>query len=411
MANNHFNRVPEVQLTVPADFYLTPTDTEVQKIIKDYGIKFPYLPIMRDIAHLASGGGFLDDVEIQTQIRHEAERFARKQYSKSPTSVMALQESLVNSSIITMEQVRNLLEGLNYELVPGSPLQKAANIIRLIEEQASIPHPDEINDMLKLFGKLDEDDKEMLGLGGTPIDQIISFMQEKEIIKIARSLDKISKLNVYKFTKALTDPNGKEIRIRGIKSFTELGRAVSSEFALPDRYRNYRLATLQTPVREHIVYIEKKQLLYVLVDCSGSMCTPDRVSKASGAIMNRLMAVQKGDAELYYRFFDDYPHDEYHVDNREKSVEAMKRIRKNGFNGGGTRIDKAISAAANRIREMEAEEKFHRPEILVISDGDDDIRTTSANLDGIRLHSITVSSHSPSLNRLARSTGGVGIDI
>ena len=179
----------------------------------------------------------------------------------------------------------------------------------------------------------------------------------------------------------------------------EVGRIPQSEWALPRPYRMYRHITGQTSVRERCIRIERKQLLYIIIDCSGSMGSGQRIYKAGGILMNRLKAVIAGEAELYVRLFDNTLKEEHHASTPEEARTLMKYFTGHNFSGGGTNIPGCVKAAHARIEEIIAQGATYRPELCIVTD-----------IPGTKLHAFMVECQNPHLAGLARRSGGVGIE-
>jgi uncharacterized protein with von Willebrand factor type A (vWA) domain len=232
-----------------------------------------------------------------------------------------------------------------------------------------------------------------------------------EIIRVSRHLDRLSPMRVAKSSKLEADPEGDERRWRPIRHLGEMHKIPQSEWALPRNYRMYRALTGQTPVRERCTRQEKRQLLYLLIDCSGSMKRGERIAKAGGVLLNRLKAVMAGEAEVYFRFFDGSPRQEHHAVTPAEAKCLMTQVMERGnFSGGSTDIRAAVRAAVERINELLASgEQLYKPEICLVSDGEASVPNLE-DLSGVRLHVFNVECAQPKLVELARSTGGVGID-
>ena len=89
---------------------------------------------------------------------------------------------------------------------------------------------------------------------------------------------------------------------------------------------------------------------------------------------------------------------------------AMQELARGNFSGGGTAIDACSRKALARIEEIYKEGTTHRPELVVISDGDDMVRLTPEDLGPTRLHGFVVEAENVALTDLAVKSGGVGID-
>lgn len=232
------------------------------------------------------------------------------------------------------------------------------------------------------------------------------------ILKIKRNLDSMAKFKVSRINKFKTDPDGDEIRYRPIKDISEIDKLHPSEWNYSSRYIMCRMVTGQAPVRERVRRIERKQYLYILCDCSGSMKDNKRFFKAGGVIMNRLQSVIHGDAEVTISFFDDKIRKTLDAKNAIQAKEMMSQIKKKNFSGGGTAIANCVSDAIKRIQKtIQENPTLTKQELIIITDGCDN--TSSLSLDklaGIRLHTFVVGGENNHLIQLARKNGGVALD-
>ena len=68
--------------------------------------------------------------------------------------------------------------------------------------------------------------------------------------------------------------------------------------------------------------------------------------------------------------------DEDSVRTREEAQQAIKKMREENYSGGGTNISHAIRTTCTRIEEIMASEELVRPELVVVTDGEDEISLT-----------------------------------
>jgi len=94
-------------------------------------------------------------------------------------------------------------------------------------------------------------------------------------------------------------------------------------------------------------------------------------------------------------------------------AEAKKLMSKFGdenFSGGGTNISGCVREAHSRIEKLVVERNLTRPEIVVVTDGDDSITVGKDDIPATKVHAFVVGGSNNRLLELARETGGVGID-
>lgn len=262
-------------------------------------------------------------------------------------------------------------------------------------------------------GKTDEG----LSLIDTAI--LVSNKQMSDVLKISRHMKCFAKMRSNKSTKFSPDVEGDDVQARRMSSVSDIGRVQQEALALrqaaPNLF-NYRLVTNQFNVRQRGIQLARKQLLYMSVDCSGSMRDEGsrRINIAGGVLMNRLVAVIDGDAEVYWRFFDTCSHACTYVKNEEEAYASIRNVLQHGaYTGGGTNFHVAITDAVNHIVQIRAENNLHKPELLMVTDGDCSCSLTLGDLQGIKLHTVLVANDgcTRDIERLARQSGGMFLDM
>jgi uncharacterized protein with von Willebrand factor type A (vWA) domain len=247
----------------------------------------------------------------------------------------------------------------------------------------------------------------------------ISDRQLAEIIRISRKLKAISQLNTSKLVEFVPDSAGQEVRNKQMQNFNDVHKLKSSQFAQMTSNKalfNYRAVTNQYVIRERGYFKEKKQLLYVLIDCSGSMTDGgmSRVNIAAGVLVNRLMAVANGDAKLYWRFFDTKLHDMTFVEDKNQAYDSINTVlKKENYSGGGTNFNVALTGAVSHITSIAESLDIVKPEIFMVTDGDCSCAVKHKDLKGIKLHTAFVAylGESSELKRLSRESGGVALQL
>lgn len=240
--------------------------------------------------------------------------------------------------------------------------------------------------------------------------------QMRDVIKVSRRMKSMSKLKASKVTTFVPDVQESEVRNRSMKGYDEIRRIKSGSLSMLPTARplfNYRAVTGQFSVRERGKYTEKKQLLYMLVDCSGSMSEGRRISLAGGVLVNRLLAVASGDAALFWRFFDTRAHEATYVDCKDNAHKSINSILQTGnYHGGGTNFDQAITCAVEHIESLKATVDFAKPEIMMVTDGQCHCHLQFKDLKGIKLHTALVSNDNEnSLKMLSMESGGLYMNL
>jgi Mg-chelatase subunit ChlD len=428
----------------------------MREVAKRVGLKKFSPSFLADLANLGAGGSVNPPSVWRDEVARKAEadcRPDRNGYYRLPNGNFT--QSYSEAAAAAVEQAVkyhtaccDFLQQAELSSVPGNtPLEKGAQLLKLLaakqggepggdgeilpifQDQAGDSVAREVNEVLEEVESLDKEEKELLDPEKKPADSagsgsseslskmkiaedMLSDKGKREMLKIARQLDKLSRMRVQRENKLQVDPEGDDVRNRPIRSLGELSKVVKPAWATYQKSRTlfwYQAVSGQLSVRERGIRVERKQLLYVIIDCSGSMEDGQRVAKACGVLMNRLKAVMKGDAVLYYRFFDTKLYEERFVSNAAEAKAAMEHVSNANFSGGGTAIDFCSRAALERIDEIMREGGTHRPELVVVTDGDDSVRQKPDDLRGTRLHAFVVEKTNANLTDLAVKSGGVGI--
>lgn len=425
--------------------YLAPSREEMRDAAERVGLRSYSQDLAIDLANLAAGGSINPPSKYSTAVlQRAAERLeSPNQYGewKLSTGGWTKEKSEViadrhRKEMAYHQNVCDFLSEIDMGRFEGeTPLEQAMNCLKLLsklkggngggEDGEPLPifqdgSPEgvahQLHDTIDSVDSLSEVEKELLGETPEMSKREIAedMMGDKAIwLSISRHLDSISKMQVRKSKKQEADPNGEEVISRAINGFDELPKLSKPEWAYFQRSRPYfwyRVAGKQAKVRERVVTIEKKQLLFIMVDCSGSMGKGDRIAKACGILMNRLKAVISGEAEVYFSFFDTKLLGVESAKIPEEAKALMEKVRNKNFSGGTTNVDGAMKEAKAEIEKIIAEGETYRPELVVITDGEDNIFSTAKDFAGMKVHAFVVEERNPKLVDLAKATGGVGIE-
>lgn len=425
--------------------YLAPSREEMREAAERVGLRSYSRDLATDLANLAAGGRvnppskYSDAVMQRVMERLEKPnsygewKLSNGNWTKEKTKIVADRHK---SQMAYHQNVCDFLSEIDMSRFEGeTPLEQAMSCLKLLskmkggngggEDGEPLPifqegSPEgvahQLHDSIDSVDTLSENEKELMGETPEMSKREIAedMMGDKSIwLSISRQLDSLSKMQVRKCKKQEADPNGEEVITRSINGFDELSKLSKSEWAHYQTNRSYfwyRVASKQARVRERVVNIEKKQLLFIIVDCSGSMDSGKRIAKACGILMNRLKSVITGEAELYFSFFDTELLEVYSVKTPEEAKSLMETLRNKNFSGGSTSIDSAMKQAKAEIDKIIAEGSTYRPELVVITDGDDSISSTAKDFAGTKVHAFVVEESNNKLTDLAKATGGVGIN-
>lgn len=454
--------------------YLLPTSEEMRAAADTVGLRSFSRDLVADLINLAAGGEInppssyrervLEDVEanlpapdsdgewkVSEACRNEpsVRRYGGSYYTISRT--IAVQDRL-NKAMAYHQAVSDFLETVDLSKFPGqTPLQQAMSMLKLLSKQEggsgggengeTLPifvdndNPEatakQLSDIMDEVDSLSIEEQELLDpedkwfedvedvADGDNLDRlkIAEDLQsgKHEILEISRNLDSISKMQVHRQKKVTPSPDGAEIQSRPLKGLSELARVNKTAWATRQQnstYFLYQAISGQLQVRERVTRQDRKQVIFILVDGSGSMRSGHRHYKASGVVMNRIKAVIAGDAEVYLAVFDDRMYDPSHAATTEEAKALMKRFMGKNFSGGSTNIAAAIKAAYDFIQEeMKNRDDIYRPEIVVLTDDDSSVsKLKKSDIPGAKVHGFAMETRNRSLVDFCKSTGGVGID-
>lgn len=160
-------------------------------------------------------------------------------------------------------------------------------------------------------------------------------------------------------------------------------------------------------ITEQLREVKKDQLLYFLVDVSGSMQEGigtnqynllSRGDLASCVSLVFLKHSQTRNNLFFLRFFADGTNDLIVGDTPESYVHTARMIGLADYNGGGTEILRAVGTAVKDIKARLAHDRIEKAEIVLITDcesilsEEDMVRVA----DGVPVHTIDIS---PSVNK------------
>lgn len=236
------------------------------------------------------------------------------------------------------------------ELIKASPdLVKLYHIARVLEEELDI----------------DDDFKEVLGMSETS-SQKKTF--EKDVAKLGEYEDE------------------EENEIKGMKAFTEFPKLLKKQFLLPDQIFDQRLLRrellIQVPVRReqrqswNDFFDDackdgeqkklKRQRTYILLDCSASTVSKDRLELEKAIALLHLGSHQKGQGEVFFRAFNEKP-GPLVISKSPKEFEELIQYSLLPLEANGqTNLQIALAQAMEDITHEPQNDPW---EILIISDG------------------------------------------
>lgn len=434
--------------TTPPEWYIPPERDEIKSAAEKVGIRNYSRDLAVDLSNVIAGGSYKTDTEVETEVRSSVLKQMKNQTNYSYIDDAVEKQVKYNSNVSSFIKQ---LETNGFESIPGnSPLEKAMAVIKLLSkseggqsgssnsddpelpifsqsESRSESAANDISEAIESASEISDAEKELLQEDSSSDgkDSELSKLEIAEmamtgldkITEISRILDKSAKFQVRKTKKVFPDPQGRKTRNRPIKDLDEINKLLPVEWIYgTSSYNIHRFLTGEALVRERVTYEEKKQLLFVIVDCSGSMKHGERVSKAGGVIMNRLQAVNKGECELYFTFFDSRIYQTLHAFDKVSSKQCMDAVRKGNYSGGSTAIQNCIGYAITEINSiLENRPELDRPELVVVTDGDDTVNKNELlkklKDENVKLHAFLVAEKNQNLLDAAKASGGLGLTL
>jgi len=242
----------------------------------------------------------------------------------------------------------------------------------------------------------------------------------EKLLEIARKIGESSLVTT-------TRKRSKKVNRFGAETETRPLRDIAKVRSLTPRSRSMlalgaigraKLATGALRYARRYDFLDQKTLLYILIDCSGSMNTASRRGTALGCLHAMVAAVKAGAAELFLRFFDgDVTALETLTNPDEAGDWLRKQLESSNFSGGCTRIGSAVTTAIHDIAERDGagrlltDSSLH-PEILLVTDGEDSVSLSLSQLGGVKLHMVQIgSSENETLRDLVRENRGLYLQV
>lgn len=168
-----------------------------------------------------------------------------------------------------------------------------------------------------------------------------------------------------------------------IKSEADISKLVSSQHGLPEAVFENRLKKKQLIKQQFVKADERKQLLYLLVDSSNSMCAQlgsnsrhslfTRGSLATVFSLSLVRKVRDDGGICYLRFFEGAPGPLHKAEVKQEFDNMYHVVNLNSYSGGGTSIMSALQAATNDIQAADNKSELAKAEIMLITDCGDSL--------------------------------------
>lgn len=449
--------------TSPSDGYISPSTEEMKEVAQRVGLKSYSRDLVADMANLAAGGKFNPPSSYRAHVQGQVEQILEKpdrdgdwvvqgHYTKNRAEVV---RDRTDKAMRYHQNVVDFLHSLHMSQFPGStPLEQAMSVLKLLAAQQGgsgggeggepLPifvdndNPEQVsrslNDLLDEVESLSADEMDLLDPDGkqhTVSDdgqrtgikdlQVLKVAEDlspgkdkRVMLDIARLLEDITKLQLRKQEKFVTDPAGDEIRHRQMAHMGELPkipRHMWAQHKIQKTMFLYKAVTNQLPIRERGIKQVKLQIVWILLDGSGSMYG-SRHWKASGIVMFYLKQAMEGNAVVYLSVFDTKATKAEHASTPAEARELSKKFMGGNYKGGGTDIAAAVKTAHDEIQQLMAQGVLvHSPQVIVLTDDDSSAKNLKiSDIPGTVVHGFAIESKNPSLMAKVKETGGAGFE-
>ena len=214
----------------------------------------------------------------------------------------------------------------------------------------------------------------------------MDFFKKKKFNKVD-ILNKISLIedlgSQFKIEKDITEKvvaNSKLIAKKIMRDYSQVFNVDLYQRLFPDF--KTKLATKNLTVNVPVEKTEHKQKIIILLDFSGSMSNSEKQQWVLAILVNRLKYAMLEEAEVFFSYFCSDPDQMrfHHIKDRASAIKFWS-----GFstmpNGGDTYIGSMINRINDeininhRLMNLDVDLSEDKPEILVINDGQDSVKT------------------------------------
>lgn len=149
----------------------------------------------------------------------------------------------------------------------------------------------------------------------------------------------------------------------------------------------------------------KKQILYMLLDDSGSMSNVAKQTYVRAVLLNRLESVVDGKSELKFAFYESTRYGFTEVKDKKGAQNLFQKVSLRSPSGGGTYIGNILQETINEIHK-DTQTGYHDPEIMIVCDGDDYVDPSSIDYKDVRINVVLLGTENKNLEKIAKNTDG-----
>jgi hypothetical protein len=435
--------------TLPPINFAVPMRDEISSLAKELGLKAWSYPFCYDLIHIGAGGTYVSKEIWLEKLFKEAEQYEDRNE----------EASFLKSATEYHENVINFLQSIDFKSLPGSnPLQKAIALLVTLSKTAGGTPTGKggSNSALPIFVESNVSTvpiriyDEISALDGSDLELLLADEQnlassseyserdlqeinlascvlsseiKTKIIEVARVLEENVNLRIIGVTSKSAKKQASVPLRRQMLSLDELGKVTPDALAIkqasPDLFwlkAVERDLSIRTRRSEDSLdpEIARKQLLYMLLDATGSMKVDPsgryyshiKSTLARAVLHNRLKGVLEGEAELFFRFFDTNIYTEHRATNSMQAKKLLKTVATCSYSGGDTKIDYCIRQTVKAIKKHMDKGVFITPHLALVTDGVDTVNLSINDLEDTTLHVFFCGGYNQKLAAVAKESGG-----
>lgn len=263
-----------------------------------------------------------------------------------------------------------------------------------------------LNDEMDRVNSVSDFAKECLGKKNRSSENLLHELskEHKKLLELGSKMKQLSRLNTTGKVTKERDPHGRKTRTILMEELAQLPQAQKFNFGFPKAYLTYKAVQKSMHLRERVSAKHHKQLLYMLIDCSGSMNQKDKLLRVLAVLLNRLEGVASGEAELYARFYESDLYPEHHITSYADAVKFFGLVRDYPYNQGGTEIGNCLGKVITRMHEFPG---MVNPNVMIVTDGQDSVRDMDCGKATVHTYLVEKGLENHGLKRLCDKTRGV----
>lgn len=327
-------------------------------------------------------------------------------------------ESLDDNTKSIVEQKQKFYDEIYEKFIPGyTPLEQALNIFK------SLAH---IKNMKNKKGNIDNDKLDLQALNFNRrayTDHELNDLLEINDVSKKRKFELMNLLSIvgdfgneFKVEKEVKEKivaNSDITSKMMMRDYSQLHQVELYQRLFP--HFNTKLLTKDLVVNTPVDKNEKKQKIIILLDYSGSMMAKEKQDWVNAILIDRFRYVMKGEAEVFFSYFVDDIDDLnfHHIKNKKDVLDFWSQF-SNSPNGGETNIGEIVNYVSaqitkhHKLHNLDVDLSEEKPEILVINDGHDSVKTDKFKY---KVNNVALFQKNSELKKLCNDTKGKQIYV